>query len=355
MPRKPNQEIINSLRNEILSGRYDHSAFLPSERQLAEDFSAGRGVIRTSLRNLCEEGLLEIIPQRGICICKERRKKRLRHFLVRQQKSFSRDAYETLGIFAGICDAASQNYAEAILSFCPPRLDIKELMARYRRNELQGIIFMEQLDSPPLAEELNSTGIPWVVANRELSFDAVHSGMDFRSIGRLAGQRLLASGHRKIGAVTGPLDRFIFKEMLAGFRGALAEEEVTLNPEYVIELISDLDHVSGFSGSITKILSSKDRPTAFFAMRDHRAAKLYEACSRLNLKIPGDISVIGYDDVSWPLAAANGLTTIRQETNAIGRSSVELLKEWFETGTPPKSKVFTGSLIERASIGNVPV
>ncbi|OQA83923.1 MAG: HTH-type transcriptional repressor PurR [Lentisphaerae bacterium ADurb.Bin242] len=345
MPRKPNQEVIDSLRKEILSGRYDHSSFLPSERQLAADFEEGRGVIRTALRNLCGEGLLEIIPQRGICIRKERREKRLRHFLVRQH-SFSRDAHETFGILVGICDAASRNYAEAILSFCPPCPDIRELVARYRRNELQGIIFIERPDTP--AEQLNSSGIPWVVANRELAFDAVFSGMDFRSIGRLAGQRLLAAGHRRIGTVTGPLDTFIFKEMLAGFRGALAEEEVLLNPDWVIPLGSD--SVPGPGGKLYGILSSPERPTAFFAMRDHRAAKLYDACSRFGLKIPQDLSVIGYDDVSWPLAEAHGLTTIRQETHAIGSSSVELLKEWFETGTPPKSRVFTGALVERSSI-----
>ncbi len=349
MPRKPNQEIIDSLRKEILSGRYDHLSFLPSERQLAADFEEGRGVIRTALRNLCEEGLLEIIPQRGICIRKEKREKRLRHFLVRQH-SFSRDAHETLGVLAGICDAASRNYAEAILSFSPPHLDIRDLTARYRRNEIQGIIFIEQPDTP--AEQLNASGIPWVVANRELSLEAVYSGMDFRSIGRLAGKSLLAAGHRRIGTVTGPLNSFIFKEMLAGLRGALAEEEIFLNPDWIIELegVPALD----ICGKLAGILSSPERPTAFFAMRDHRAARLYDVCSKLGLNIPRDLSVIGYDNVSWPLAEAHGLTTIRQETQAIGSSAVELLKEWFESGNPPQSKVFTGTLIERTSIGGPP-
>lgn len=349
MPRKPNQEIIESLRKEILSGRYDHLSFLPSERQLAADFEEGRGVIRTALRNLCEEGLLEIIPQRGICIRKEKCVKRLRHFLVRQH-SFSRDALETLGILAGICDAASRNYAEAILSFSPPRLDIRELTARYRRNEIQGIIIIEQPDIPE--EQLKSSGIPWVVANRELSFDAVYTGMDFRSIGRLAGQRLLSAGHRRIGTVTGPLKNFIFKEMLAGLRGALAEEEVPLLPEAIVEM--EGNPAVDPKGKLLEVLSAPDRPTALFVMRDHRAAKVFEACAGLGLKIPGDISVIGYDNVSWPLAEANGLTTIRQETQAIGSSAVELLKEWFETGNPPRSKLFSGSLLERTSIGGPP-
>ena len=83
--------------------------------------------------------------------------------------------------------------------------------------------------------------------------------MNFRNIGRQAGRYLIEKGHRHIGVLSGPLDKFIYQEMLAGFRGALAEDEISLAKSDIIE-----PDAGGQYPNLNPILSAIERPTAFF-------------------------------------------------------------------------------------------
>ena len=186
------------------------------------------------------------------------------------------------------------------------------------------------------------------MVNLERPQDQVHCRVDFRGVGRLAGMRLLAAGHRRIGVLSGDLSSFIYREMLAGFRGALAEEEIYPEAGMVIE--APLNRTERAYGSLADLLRSSERPTAFFATRDHRAEMIWRVCRELNLRIPEDLSVIGYDDISWPSAESQGLTTIRQPLDEMGHIALELLDEYFRTGIPPVSRTVSPSLIERSSV-----
>lgn len=202
----------------------------------------------------------------------------------------------------------------------------QELEERYRKGDIQGMISIED---PDCLAGLKERGVPAVVVNLERPQDQVHCRVDFRSVGRLAGMRLLAAGHRRIGVLSGDLSSFIYREMLAGFRGALAEEEIYPEAGMVIE--APLNRTERAYGSLVDLLRSSERPTAFFATRDHRAEMIWRACRELNLRIPEDLSVIGYDDISWPSAESQGLTTIRQPLDEMGHIALELLDEYFRT------------------------
>lgn len=347
MARPANSEFLERLRGDIRAGRYDRMLFLPAERQLAEEFGVGRGVVRHALKTLQQEGLLRMIPQRGCCLVRDTPngspntpKRMLVHFPHR----IARDAKETLEVLSGICQSASEQFAEVLMSFASPSPE--ELIERVRNGDLQGVIYIEKGSH---FAELRDAGVPCVIANQELEFDSVNSRADFRAIGRMAGLRLLAAGHRRIGLLTGPMDDMIYHEMLAGFRGALAEEELSVRPEWTLRIDRTAKGGTG-DAALRKLLKSADRPTAFFAMRDHRAERLYRAAEALHLRIPEDISVIGYDNISWPGAEEHHLTTIRQPASEIGRSAVELLREWCDTGRPPASRVIPGTILERGSI-----
>lgn len=345
MARPLNREIIAVLRNRILSGSYDHSEFLPSERSLAEELDVGRGTVRIALRMLRQEGILRMVPRRGVCVVREAKPPRLERILVRCPGMLSRNAYELLGMLSAICVAASERFAEALLSFTPVPPAPQELEKRYRKGDIQGVISIED---PDFLAGLSERGVPSVVVNLEKPQDRVHCRVDFRCAGRLAGMRLLAAGHRRIGVLAGDLSSFIYKEMLAGFRGALAEEEIYPEAGMVIE--APLNRTERAYGSLTALLRSAERPTAFFATRDHRAEMIWRACRELNLRIPEDLSVIGYDDISWPSAESQGLTTIRQPLDEMGHIALELLDEYFRTGIPPAGRIVSPRLIERSSV-----
>jgi DNA-binding LacI/PurR family transcriptional regulator len=350
MARPLNIEIIESIRKRVLSGEFDEQPFLPSERVLAEQLDTGRGIVRNALKALQQEGLLQLVPGRGATICRGELKPRLERFIVCLQDygRLSNYAYEFIGLLSGICMAASDIYAEAIVSFARDEQLAENLISRYRKGDIQGALFIERFVDNNFIAELVRAGLPCVIANDEGGSEWIHSRMDFRQVGRTAGNCLTAAGHKRIGVVSGPLDRYIFREILAGFRGALAEEEIQLSPQWTVE--AELH--GGFEG-VRAMLSGPDRPDAVFAMRDNRAEAIYQVCAELGLRIPEDLSVIGYDNITWPGSREAGLTTIEQPVNDIGRAAVELIEEWYLNGKAPRSRVLPCRLIERDSVKKV--
>jgi DNA-binding LacI/PurR family transcriptional regulator len=348
MARSHTVSILDKVRGDILAGKYCQVEFLPSERQLAELYDTGRGVIRTVLRKLREENLIYLIPDRGAKIADIEKKRSLERFFLRFSGNITSKGTEGMGILTGICASAAENNAEVVMSFSDKKLFMNELTARYAKGDIQGLIFLEGWDRATMFSALETAGVPYLIANQELNDSALCCQMDFRNIGRQAGRYLTSKGHRHIGVITGPLDNYLYKEMLAGFRGALAEDEITLAKNNIIE-----PDKNGQYSDLKRTLLASERPTAFFAMRDHRAMKFYDTCRNFGVRIPEDISVISYDNTTWPDAEHIGLTTLEQPVEDIGREAVELLKEWIISGTKPESKKLYAKLIERSSVKDI--
>jgi DNA-binding LacI/PurR family transcriptional regulator len=340
--------VLDKVRGDIQNGKYCRVEFLPSERELAQIYGTGRGVIRTVLRKLREENLVCLIPGRGAKVLEIEKKTFLERFLVRFNSNILfPKASEGMGILAGICGEAAENHAEVVMSFSDQTIFLNELAARHAKGDIQGIIFLEGWERKNMYSALETVGIPYLVANQELDDSVPCCRMDFRDIGRQAGHYLTARGHRHIGVVAGPLENYFYKEILAGFRGALAEDEIPLSPENIIE-----PENSRYPG-LRQLLLAGSRPTAVFAMRDNRAMNFYHACRDFGVRIPEDISIISYDNITWPDAAHAGLTTLEQPIEQIGRESVKMLKEWIISGTKPASKNLRATLIERGSVRDI--
>lgn len=348
MSRTVNSGIINQLRKKILSGGFDQVTFLPSERKLADEYQVGRGIIRGALRVLRDEGIIYNVPKRGFRITARGERRRMKRVILRMSAQISSRAFETFGLVAGICAGANEIFAEVILSTPPAELDLAELQERFNAGDIQGIIFMESSYNLSIQDVVDA-GIPCVVANLEedLPFPGVR--MDYRGIGRMAGEKLFAGGSRRPAVCCGG-DRLLFREMLAGFRGAAAEEGVVLDESMIATLtlggdVSDLERLL--------LLPPDKRPDAIFTMRDCRAEVLYKLCAKHSLKIPEDIGVISFDNISWPEAENAGLTTITEEVREIGRQSLFLLQQQFESGFAPVTCIIPGQLVERKSLKKV--
>lgn len=348
MARAHTVSVLDRLRDDIQTGKYCQVEFLPSERQLAELYNTGRGVIRTVLRRLREENLIYLLPDRGAKIAEIEKKLSLERFFLRLDGNIALKGGEGMAILTGICAGAAENNAEVIISFSDKTRFMNELATRYAKGDVQGLILLEGWDRPNMFSALETAGVPYLIANQEQNDSVLCCQMNFRNIGRQAGRYLTGKGHRHIGVVTGPLNKFIYQEMLAGFRGALAEDEIILAKNDIIEPDEKEQYPA-----LKPALSAAKRPTAFFAMRDHRAMKLYDACRYLGVRIPDDISVISYDNITWRDAEHAGLTTLEQPVEEIGRQSVELLKEWIVSGKKPESRQLYARLIERGSVSNI--
>ena len=146
----------------------------------------------------------------------------------------------------------------------------------------------------------------------------------------LAVRHLLALGHRRIGFLGGRADLESSRLREAGYRQALAEAGIPVDP--------CLLHVAEYrreaaAGPTAAMLGLADPPTAVFAANDLSAMGILDAAQRLGLRVPDDLSVVGFDDIPESASTTPGLTTVRQEIQQIGAAAVDLLVGLVE-GTP---------------------
>lgn len=171
-------------------------------------------------------------------------------------------------------------------------------------------------------EELTARGIPFVVFHPidELPDDVPFVGATNWRGGHAATRHLLDLGHRRIAMVGGPEHPFC-QARQAGYVTALAEAEVPMEPDLVVR--TPLTREDGYAAAC-ELLSRPDRPTAVFAANDLQAIGVYQAARERGLRIPEELSVVGFDDlpvVSW---LDPPLTTVHQPLADMAVTATEL-------------------------------
>jgi LacI family transcriptional regulator len=171
---------------------------------------------------------------------------------------------------------------------------------------------------------------------------------------RAATEHLLALGHRRIGAITGPQEWIASTDRLNGYRGALAAAGVMPDPALVAE--SDFRNGPVTEAAAQAMLDLPDPPTAIFAFNDNVAVGVMSAARARGLSIPDDLSVVGFDDSELAEIVVPGLTTVRQPLAEMGRMAVSLLMRLLENQRVDALRIeLATKLVVRESTAPVPV
>ena len=126
-----------------------------------------------------------------------------------------------------------------------------------------------------------------------------------------------------------------------------------LNPDWVLSGLG-YEQSADQVGVLMNFLKQPELPTAIFTVRDYRAGWLFEAAGRLGIGIPGQLSVLSFDNHSWRGAEVSGLTTFAEPLREQGETAVELLRQWVASGKRPESVELKPELVERASVAALP-
>lgn len=168
--------------------------------------------------------------------------------------------------------------------------------------------------------------------------------------GYLATQHLISHGHTRVAHIGGPRGLFSAKERFEGYAAALAEHGLTLEPE----LVQFGLYTETFGRQATqRLLELPNPPSAIFAASDYGALGTLRCLNDNHLRVPDDVSLVGFDDIPLSSLLQPPLTTIRQPIERLGREGIRLLIETIETGKPtvPLVQRFPVELIERGSVG----
>ena len=186
------------------------------------------------------------------------------------------------------------------------------------------IVSTARIDSL-LPATLRRRNVPAVLLHRYVEGSDLDAAVaDDRAGGAAAAQVLLDAGHRRIGALLGPDDTSTGRDRAAGFRARLAESGVELPDAWVRSGAFDPAHGAA---SLAAVLGGSTVPTALFCANDVIAIGALNAAHAAGVRVPGDLALVGFDDLesaAWPIVS---LTTIRVPFADMLRTAVTLLLE----------------------------
>jgi LacI family transcriptional regulator len=180
-----------------------------------------------------------------------------------------------------------------------------------------------------------------------------HSYMEVDNEGgaRAAVEHLISLGHGKIAFLSGAQGAVDSEGRLAGYKKALAARKIPFRADYV--LYADFDQAKAYK-AMKEFLRRIPRPTALFAANDYMALGAISAALDAGLTVPGDLAVVGFDDLEMPSLTfhAPTLTTVRQPIYDIAREGAEtLIKQIESRAAGARQKTFPSELIIRSSCG----
>jgi len=201
---------------------------------------------------------------------------------------------------------------------------IEDVMSFVRRTGVDGLIVIAPVsDNEALARALADLGVP-VAAVNAVALDFQKNRIVSRereACGDIA-RHFIELGHREIGVISGPLVQTAARERQVGFNAALAVAGIELRPENVFE--GDWTFESGLACA-RKLLASPHRPTAVYAGNDRMAAALMKVAIQSGLRVPQDLSVVGFDDSYFARMLTPALTTITRPFAQMGEGAAHFL------------------------------
>ena len=213
--------------------------------------------------------------------------------------------------------------------------------------QVDGLVMASVAVSSELAARCQALGVPVVLFNRRQDDDLQTSvTSDNFAGGHLVARHLLDTGHRRLGHIAGWQGASTSRDREAGFRAALAQAGSAVFAREVGDF-----HTDRAKDAARSMFDAAVRPDAVLVANDHMAFLVMDVLrSELGLKVPQDVSVVGFDDVPTAAWRAYDLTTVRQDTDAMVAETVRtLLTKIDDPEAAPEQVLLPVTLVVRGS------
>jgi len=348
-------QIYMDLKERIESGEWSYGALLPSEYELCDVYAVSRGTVRQVLAKLEEEGLIRRERGKGTFIARfgaqTTQKKSINQsisFIV----PYVRDSFVS-SILLGLENIARANGYTIV--FHHVENDLEEQATALRKavqQEAAGIVLYpvnSNVTSPTLSS-LVKKRFPLVLVDRYIrGIYADYVVSDNFGGGIFATQHLLSLGHRKISFLSWLELATSMEHRRLGYRQALVEAGIEPDPNFEWEVVGypEIDQ-----NALKEYLLQPERPTAIFAANDQLALTVQHVAQSLNLKIPDELALVGFDNLDISAQVDIPLTTVAQRAFDMGRAAGELiLCQINERNNCTQRRILPVQLIIRHSCG----
>lgn len=361
--------IAGTLAGRIHQGDFPSGRALPSERSLAQEFGASRLVIRASLAELERRGLLK---RHNRCRPVVSARSLPETSVEQAQKAVS------IWLWPHAADFGASLILKGIQRVQADP-DLRLVIASAVGNDWDRIVASEAKFFNQIATDPHLVGgvvwylggnqnLPAIQAVREAgkqlvfvdrlpptmdTFDYV--GTDNKNAAEDAVKHLIELGHRSIACLSNRDPASSVNERVEGYRSALASAGIPFRPELLVPVLRDDD--CGVAAGLDQLLALRERPTAIFGINDTIALQVHEELAQRAIKVPAEISVVGFDGLLRWVPGGGHLTTAKQNFERIGQLAMEILIENIEQGGRARCRhvLLEAPLALQGSSGPVPV
>jgi LacI family transcriptional regulator len=253
-------------------------------------------------------------------------------------------------VIQGITEACNAHGYFLMLSMVTDDMKQSFYQRILRSRQFDGVILLSNHTDDPILPQLLKDQMPMVLVGRHPFIEDVSwVDVENREGARRAVTHLIELGHRRIGTITGSLNLVAAADRRDGYLQALADAELPVLPELIVE--REFTHESG-QAAMRQLLALAEPPTAVFVASDIMALGALSAIQEAGLRVPEDISIVGFDDLPATSSANPPLTTVHQPIYEMGLAAARLLIEQLDRRRQETAQVhMPAQLVVRHSSG----
>ncbi len=265
----------------------------------------------------------------------------------REEKPLSLNPFYSR-VLEGIEAELALNHFNLVLSLLPNRKDVP-LPAPLASGEVDGAILVGVFNQD-FIDRIKRIKQPVVLIDPKIIVEEFTQVLIDNEHGcYMATQYLIEKGHRRIGFISGPLERQSFFQRYLGYKKALQFNDIPIEKE----LVQTGGLEEGYENTM-RLLRLPNRPTAIVSANDINAIYGIRAIQEMGLKVPDDVSIIGFDDIELAKMSSPQLTTIRVYKEEMGSIAVRLLLQHLRCEiNKPVTSIVPTRLVERSSVKQI--
>lgn len=338
------------LKKMIQNGDIIPPQKLPSESDLVRQFKISRHTVRHAFSELENEGWIYREQGKGTFCAFRGSKKEQKIAVLTTYISNYIFPYIIRGIEETLCESG---FSFSIASTGNNKLKEEECMKRFLEQDISGIIVEPTKSAKPninqkYFQELDKRNIPYILLHATYpGLDSAYVIMNDEKGGFIATEYLLKLGHKNIAGI------FLSDDLQGirrqeGFLFALKKYNLTVNNEFLGNYKTEQMFTFPYNFTLN-LLKKENRPTAIVCYNDQIAIQVIEAIRRSNLKIPQDISLVGYDDSNLAVATEVKLTTIKHPKEEMGKRVAHMIIDMINREANDPYFVYEPELVIRSS------
>ncbi|MFW6279062.1 MAG: GntR family transcriptional regulator [Bacillota bacterium] len=322
------EQVKKTILEKVKQGDYKPGEMIPTERELCEKTGVSRHTVRKAISELVEDGYLFRVQGHGTFVYDEDNiPLDLEHSTVGVILPLSEGEYDR-EILRGVDEIIKENEFSLTFSSSGDNSESEEKsIKRLLKRGVDGFVIMPAADEQDknIIKRLKAEGIPFVLVDRKISNCETDCVMSSNTEGGyLATKHLIELGYERIAFVQDVKSEISsIKDRFQGYKQALEEYDIEFEQNLHLILENQEKEIQKNIYQFIKL----EKPEAIFAHNDKNALRIYKVCREKGINIPGELSLVGYDNIEAGKHLETPLTTVAQYPYEMGKLAAERLLE----------------------------